>query len=44
MTKRKVFPLTIYEKNQFKPPYSGIYDPLETVFIKVKVLKKMKDD
>jgi hypothetical protein len=40
MPKRNVFPLSIYEKNQFKPPYSGTYNPLETVFIKIRVIKR----
>ena len=37
MSKRKVFPLSIYKKNPYKPHYMGIYDPLMTVFFKLKI-------
>ena len=37
MSKRKVFPLSIYKKNPYKPIYTGIYDPLASVFIKIKI-------
>ena len=37
MSKRKVFPLSIYKKNPYKPTYTATYDPLATLFFKIKI-------